>query len=210
MLLVFSNKTSNQSQNSVWPLTWEQMSSPTWDIYYNEVHQVRLLNVFLLEMTMGYMAADLIFTYIVRTASSTQELILMTFHHVVIIYTYLYVLREGRGAYIPALLEIAEISTPFYHLRWFVDKSKSIHPLISTLVSVVFLVLFVAVRGAFFIWVAFYPLYHFALTVPSPIHVIPLVGAYLFVILNWYWTAFAIRRAYIMIFKKKKVAKKQE
>jgi TLC domain-containing protein len=155
----------------------------------------------ILEMTIGYMAYDLVETGTdgegALSLAALRRETAMALHHVLVIVSYKLALDYGVGAYLPILLEIAECSTPLYHLRWFLLKTGRDEASSATTrwVSYLFFGMFIAVRGVFYGFLAAYPMFNYwRSNAQRPAHVATILVGFAFVSLNFYWCALALRK----------------
>lgn len=153
-----------------------------------------------MEVTCGYMLYDVVETCTdgegALSLRGARKDVAMMCHHAFIIVGYKLCMDSGIAAQLPVLLEVAEVSTPLYHIRWFLcttgrDESSSA---LTRGVSIVFFFLFVAVRGLFYLFVASFPLRAYLGRNSSPAVVVAGAITYAFVALNFFWVSLAIRK----------------
>lgn len=155
-----------------------------------------------LEVTAGYMGYDLVEMCTVDGAIRAKEArknAAMIGHHACIIIGYPLCIEYGVGGYIALMLEVAELSTPLYHVRWFLiqfgyDEATS---RVTQATSVLFFFLFLAVRGFYYVALAAFPVRHYVVRAAgtlAPVDVVAGVITALFILLNWYWCYLAVAK----------------
>jgi hypothetical protein len=190
-------------------LDLSEVNGPHWHDQFDDVNgDVRFYTRLTLQATFGYMVADTFLTVyatptVPRKGRTAHMLILV--HHVLVVVTFGICEQTSLGAYVPGLLQVAELTNPLLHLHWFLERTEA-HPTLCLAVASVFGMLFLLVRGVFYVWVLVGPMRAFVFYPPPGAierwgvwYYFPAVLGFGFTLLNLHW-------CHLVILKAKRVA----